>query len=348
MPEPVAGPDEVIVRVKACGICGSDLHAAGSLTLKMPVGTIMGHEFAGVVEAVGSGVSDFAPGDAVAAMSYVACGECAMCRAGVGVRCFASRAMGFGEVPGAFAEFVKTGPGSIFKMPPGMSFTSGATVEPLVVGLHGLRRSRFQAGETSPTDASSVGLVTVLWARFAGARTIVVAEVQLPRRDLALKMGADAAVDRRMRIGCEMARLSGSGPDVVFECIGAQGTLAQAINYAPRGGRVAVLGAALEDDGFPPASAMNRELDIDSSLGIPAREVETAMAALAAGRFTTATMITHTVKSGGFAPRVHRDGGVEDPRQIDAGVLTLVQVKAASAPALRLVTCTLSATMNAE
>jgi len=297
VPEPVAGPGEVIVRVKACGICGSDLHAAGSLTLKMPVGTIMGHEFAGVVEAVGSGVSDFAPGDAVAAMSYVACGECAMCRAGVGVRCFASRAMGFGEVPGAFAEFVKTRPGSIFKMPPGMSFTSGATVEPLVVGLHGLRRSRFQAGETCLImGAGSVGLVTVLWARFAGARTIVVAEVQLPRRDLALKMGADAAVDPRMRNpAAEMARLSGSGPDVVFECIGAQGTLAQAINYAPRGGRVAVLGAALEDDGFPPASAMNRELDIYFSLGIEPGEVETAMAALAAGRFTTATMITHTV-----------------------------------------------------
>ena len=297
VPDPIIGPGEVIVRVKACGICGSDLHAVGSQTLKMPAGTIMGHEFAGVVEAVGAGVSDFAPGDAVAAMSYVACGECAMCRAGVGVRCFASRALGFGEIPGAFAEFVKTRPGSIFKMPAGMSFKSGATIEPLVVGLHGLRRSRFQAGETCLImGAGSIGLVTVLWARFAGARTIVVAEVQMPRRDLALKMGADAAVDPRMRNpAAEMARLTGTGPDVVFECIGAPGTLAQAINYAPRGGRVAVLGAAMEDDGFAPASAMNRELDIYFSLGIEPGEVETAMAALAAGRFTTDTMITHTV-----------------------------------------------------
>jgi len=297
VPDPVAGPGEVIVQVKACGICGSDLHAAGSQTLKMPAGTIMGHEFAGVVEAVGASVGDFTPGDAVAAMSYVACGECAMCRAGIGVRCFASRPLGFGEIPGAFAEFVKTRPGSIFKMPAAMSFRSGATVEPLVVGLHGLRRARFQAGETALImGAGSIGLVTLLWARFAGARTIVVSEVQMQRRDLALKMGADAAVDPRMRNpAAEMARLTGAGPDVVFECIGAPGTLAQAISYAPRGGRLAVLGAAMEDDGFPPATAMNRELDIYFSLGLEPGEVETAMAALAAGRVTTETMITHTV-----------------------------------------------------
>jgi (R,R)-butanediol dehydrogenase/meso-butanediol dehydrogenase/diacetyl reductase len=300
VPDPIAGPGELIVRVKACGVCGSDTHAASSQTLKMPPGTIMGHEFAGMIEEVGAGVTDFTPGDAVAAMSYVACGECAMCRAGVGVRCFASRPLGFGEIPGAFAEFVKTRPGSVFKMPAAINFRSGATVEPLVVGLHGLRRARFQVGDTCLImGAGSIGLVTLLWARFSGAPTIVVSEVQIERRDLALKIGADAAVDPRMRNpAAEMARLSGSGPDVVFECIGAPGTLGQAISYAPRGGRVAVLGAAMEDDGFPPASALNRELDLFFSLGLEPGEVETTIAALAAGRITTEKMITHTVGLG--------------------------------------------------
>lgn len=297
VPDPVAGPGDVIVRVKACGICGSDLHAAGSRTLKLPAGAILGHEFAGVVEAVGAGVGGFVSGDAVAAMSYVACGECVMCQAGIGVRCLASRPLGFGEMPGAFAEFVRTRPGSLFKMPAGMSFKSAATVEPLVVGLHGLRRARFQAGETCLVmGAGSIGLVTLLWARFAGARAIVVAEVQLERRELALKLGADAAVDPRMRNpAAEMTRLTGAGPDVVFECIGAPGTLAQAISYAPRGGRIAVLGVAMEDDGFAPAAAMNRELDLYFSLGLEPGEVETAMAALAAGRLATEPLITHTV-----------------------------------------------------
>jgi (R,R)-butanediol dehydrogenase/meso-butanediol dehydrogenase/diacetyl reductase len=297
MPDPVAGPGEVIVKVKNCGVCGSDLHAAASPKLSMPRGTIMGHEFAGLIVEVGAGVSAFAPGDAVTAIASVACGECAMCRAGAGVRCFAARPIGFGEIAGAFGELVKTRPGSLFKIPAGISFQAAATVEPLVAGLHGIRRARFQAGETALImGAGSIGLVTLLWARFAGARTIVVSEVLMTRRDLALKLGADAAVDPRMRNpATEMARLTGAAPDVVFECIGAPGTLAQAVDYAPRGGRVVVLGASMEDDGFPPGTAMSRELDIYFSLGLEPGEVETTIAALASGRLSTTAMITHTV-----------------------------------------------------
>lgn len=297
VPDPVAGRGEVIVQVRDCGVCGSDLHAAGSKKFEMPPGTIMGHEFAGVIVEIGAGVSSFAVGDKVTALATVACGECAMCQAGAGVRCYAPRPIGFGEIPGAFAEFVKTRPASLFKIPDGMGFQSAATVEPLVVGLHGIRRSRFQAGETALImGAGSVGLMTILWARFAGARTIVVSEVLLPRRELALKLGADAAVDPRLRNpATEMVRLTGAAPDVVFECIGAPGTLAQAINHAPRGGRVAVLGASMEDDGFPPGAAMSRELDVYFSLGLEPGEVETTIAALASGRLSTAAVITHTV-----------------------------------------------------
>src|SRR6185312_9681388 len=91
VPDPVAGPGEIVLRVKNSGVCGSDLHAARSTKLKMAPGTIMGHELAGIVEEVGAGVEHFVRGDAVVAMSYLACGECAMCRAGVGVRCLASK-----------------------------------------------------------------------------------------------------------------------------------------------------------------------------------------------------------------------------------------------------------------
>jgi (R,R)-butanediol dehydrogenase/meso-butanediol dehydrogenase/diacetyl reductase len=296
-PDPITGPGEVIVRVKSCGVCGSDLHAAGSQKLKLPLGTIMGHEFAGVIEEVGAGVSGFAAGDAVAGMSTVACGGCAMCLAGAAVRCLAAKPIGFGGIGGAFAEFVKTSPGSLYKMPAGMNFRVAATIEPLVVGLHGLRRARFQAGDTALImGAGTIGLVTLLWARFAGAGAIVISEVLLPRRDLALKLGADAAVDPRMHNpAAEMVRLTGAAPDVVFECIGAPGTLAQAIDCAARGGRVAVLGASMEDDGFAPGSAMSRELDVHFSLGLEPGEVETTIAALATGRLASEAMITHTV-----------------------------------------------------
>jgi (R,R)-butanediol dehydrogenase/meso-butanediol dehydrogenase/diacetyl reductase len=220
-----------------------------------------------------------------------------MCRAGMAVRCTKMRVVGFGDVPGGYAELMKTRPGSVFKLPAGMSFRAGATVEPLVAGLHGLRRANFRAGETCVImGAGPIGLVTLLWARFAGARAIVVSEVLMDRRDLALKMGADTAVDPRMHNpAAAMTRLSGAGPDVIFECIGAPGTMNEAIAYASRGGRVTILGVAMEDDGFPPGIAMNKELDVHFSLGLDPGEVETAIAMLAAGRISTDAMITHTV-----------------------------------------------------
>lgn len=297
LPDPVAGPGELVVRVKNCGICASDLHAATTPKAKLPPGTIMGHELAGVVEQTGVGVRGLERGDPVVVMSYLACGECANCRAGVGVHCSAMKLVGFGEAPGGYAELIKTTAGSVFKMPKAMSFRAGATVEPLVVGLHGLRRAHFQAGETCVImGAGMIGLVTLLWARFAGARAIVVSEPLLDRREIALKLGADAAVDPRMHSpAAAMARLTGAGPDVIFECIGEPGTMAQAISLAPRRGRVAILGVSTEDDGFPPRLAMGKELDISFSLGLEPGEVETAIAVLASGRISTDPLITHTV-----------------------------------------------------
>jgi (R,R)-butanediol dehydrogenase/meso-butanediol dehydrogenase/diacetyl reductase len=297
MPDPKPGPGEIVVRVRDCGICASDLHAASNRDAKLPPDAIMGHEFAGVIEAIGPNVSGFERGDAVAAMSYLACGECTSCRAGFGVQCAAIKLIGFGDVPGGYAEVVKLNQASVFKLPRTMSFRAGATVEPMVVGFHGLRRSGIQAGETCVImGGGPIGLMTLLWARYAGARAIVVAEIQMHRRDLALKLGADAAVDPRMHNpAAAMARISGAGPDVVFECIGQSGTLAQAIVIAGRGGRVAVLGVSMEDDGFPPGIAMNKELDLRFSLGIEPGETEATIAIMAAGRINTEPLITHVV-----------------------------------------------------
>jgi (R,R)-butanediol dehydrogenase / meso-butanediol dehydrogenase / diacetyl reductase len=294
LPDPVAGPGEVVVRVKACGICGSDLHAAGH-SFRMPPGTIMGHEFSGVVETIGEGVEKLKPGDPVVVMSYLGCGGCDPCRTGNAYRCREVKLVGFGEVPGAYAELMKTRPGSVFAMPPEMDFPAGATVEPLVVGLHGLHRARFAAGESCVVmGAGPIGIVTMLWARYAGARAIIVSELTEHRRRLALAMGADAAVDPRMRNPSGLVeQLTGAGPQVVFECTGAPGALSEAITYSQRRGRVVVIGVCTEDDGFVPMTAMSKELDLRFSLGVENSEIDSAIAALAAGRISTAPMITH-------------------------------------------------------
>jgi (R,R)-butanediol dehydrogenase / meso-butanediol dehydrogenase / diacetyl reductase len=297
VPDPVAGPGEIVVRVRDCGICGSDLHAA-RYGFSMPAGTIMGHEFSAVIDEIGPGVSGFLPGEPVVVMSYLACGECDACRAGNGARCGAMRLVGFGDVAGAYAEKMKTRPGSIFRMPAAMSHRLGATVEPLVVGLHGVHRAGLRAGESCIImGAGPIGLVTLQWARFSGARAIVVSEMAEGRREVALKMGADAAVDpRTQNPAAALAKITGGAvPEVVFECIGARGTLAEAINYARRGGRVVVIGVCMEEDAFGPIAAMNKELDVRFSLGLDPGEIETAIAMLAAGRVSTERMITSVV-----------------------------------------------------
>jgi (R,R)-butanediol dehydrogenase/meso-butanediol dehydrogenase/diacetyl reductase len=298
VPDPIAGPGEIVVRVKNCGVCGSDLHAA-KYGFRMPPGTIMGHEFSAVVDEIGAGVTGLERGDAVVVMSYLACGVCDSCKAATGAQCRAMRLVGFGDVAGAYAEKMKTTPQSVFKMPPEMNHRLGATVEPLVVGLHGVHRAGLRAGESVLImGAGPIGLVTLQWAKFSGARAIVVSERAPGRREVALKMGADLAVDPRLKNpASELARLTGraSGADVVFECIGAAGTLGEAVSYARRGGRIVVIGVCMEEDSWGPISAMNKELDLRFSLGLEPGEIETAIAMLAAGRVDTSAMITNIV-----------------------------------------------------
>jgi (R,R)-butanediol dehydrogenase/meso-butanediol dehydrogenase/diacetyl reductase len=299
VPDPIAGPGEIVVRVKNCGVCGSDLHAA-KYGFKMPPGTIMGHEFSAVVDELGPGVTGLERGDPVVVMSYLACGACDSCKSGIGAQCRTMRLVGFGDVPGAYAEKMKTTAQSVFKMPPSMSHRLGATVEPLVVGLHGVHRAALRAGESVLImGAGPIGLVTLQWAKFSGARAIAVSEMAPGRREVALAMGADVAVDPRLKNpASELAKLTGRtvGADVVFECIGAAGTLGEAVAYARRGGRVVVIGVCMEEDHWSPLNAINKELDVRFSLGLERGEIETAIAMLAAGRVDTAPMITNIVE----------------------------------------------------
>ncbi|HYL59991.1 MAG TPA: alcohol dehydrogenase catalytic domain-containing protein [Candidatus Acidoferrales bacterium] len=301
LPDPVAAEGEIVVKVKNCGVCGSDLHAV-KYGFNMPPGTVMGHEFSAVIDHVGPGVTGYAPGERVVVMSYLACGKCDSCKSGHGSRCRAMRLVGFGDVGGAYAEKMKTTPGSIFRMPANLSHRAAATVEPLVVGLHGVHRAGLRAGESCLImGAGPIGLVTLLWARFAGASAIVVSEMAEGRRAMALKMGADVAVDPRVKNPAdELQRITGAPPDVVFECIGARGTMAEAITFSRRGGRVVVIGVCMEEDSWAPIAAMNKELDLRFSLGLEPGEIEMAIAMLAAGRVDTSPMITDIVSLGGL------------------------------------------------
>jgi threonine dehydrogenase-like Zn-dependent dehydrogenase len=183
------------VRVRACGICGSDLHFF-ELGL-LPPGTTPGHEIAGVVDAVGPGVTTASPGDAVAVEPLHSCGTCPTCRAGRDSICREMKLHGL-NLPGGFAEYVALPARRIFALPPELEWSVAALAEPVAVAVHGLRRGGFAPGQrVLVVGAGSVGLLTVLAARVMGASEVILTARHAHQAKLGLELGAARVLDER-------------------------------------------------------------------------------------------------------------------------------------------------------
>src|ERR1043166_4152178 len=278
---PKLEPGELVLRVCDCGICGSDLHAVHS----MPPGTIFGHEFAGEVTAVGDGVSGWAVGDRAVSLPYFSCGQCDRCRRGDGMVCMQIRGIGLGAVPGAYAELVRVQPENSLHVPERVSFREAALVEPLAVGLHGVRRSRLQRGETCVIlGAGPIGIAALLWARELGAKTVV-SDPSPGRRQMAGRLGATAVVDpRKDEPGFVALELGGESLTTIFECVGAPGLIQSAIMMAPLRAQIVVLGVCMATDEIFPIHGILKELEIDFALGYSKAEFEETLDAVAKKR----------------------------------------------------------------
>jgi 2-desacetyl-2-hydroxyethyl bacteriochlorophyllide A dehydrogenase len=253
VPDPTPEPGQAVLRVSACGICGSDLHMhqAGYL----PAGAVMGHEFCGeVVEAAG----DLRVGERVCALPVLSCGRCERCRSGLGVYCTSQRALGLGPAPGAFAEYVAVAAHEAVRLPDGVDDAHGALVEPLAVALHAVDVARLAPGESClVVGAGPIGLALTLWARQLGAGEVIVSERAPGRRAMAEQLGATRAVDPAHE---DLAAiLPPDGVDVVFEAVGAQGLIQQCIERVRFRGRVVVAGVCITPDSFQPATAVLKE-----------------------------------------------------------------------------------------
>jgi D-arabinose 1-dehydrogenase-like Zn-dependent alcohol dehydrogenase len=166
LPDPTPGPDELIVRVAACGVCGSDLKAQPL----MPPGTVMGHEFGGEVVAVGAVASGWREGMRAAVLPLASCGGCARCADGSVAHCPSVRYIGMGQDAGGFSDLAVVPTRSAFLFPDDLPATFAALVEPFAVGLHGVRRADVGYGShVVVIGAGGVGLTTLAWARLAGA-----------------------------------------------------------------------------------------------------------------------------------------------------------------------------------
>ncbi len=254
VPDPAPGPDELVLRVGACGICGSDL----KMVDHRPPGLVLGHEFAGSVVDVGAGAEGWREGTAVCALPLIGCGRCQPCRTGDVVHCATVDQIGVGGSSGAYAEYVRVSAREAFALPEGVGTDVGALVEPLAVGLLAVDRARLRPDDrVLVIGAGPVGLAVTTWATHFGAREVVVRDPVAARREAARAFGATAAVDP----AAPGAASDDDGRyDVVVECVGVPGMIGTAVAAAAVHGRIVVAGVCTKPDPFVPVSALVKEL----------------------------------------------------------------------------------------
>jgi L-iditol 2-dehydrogenase len=298
LPEPVPQPDELLIRVAACGICGSDVHGYdGSSGRRIPP-IVMGHEAAGVVAAVGADITEFTVGDRVTFDSTVYCGRCSYCLRGEVNLCDNRQVIGVscGEYrrAGAFAEFLVVPARIAYRLPDELSFPEAAMLEAVSVALHGVAVSEMRAGETVLViGAGMIGLLLLQAARAAGAKQVLIADVDATRLKLADELGADVSLLRSGEaLLAEVMRLTeGRGVDLVLEAVGRDETIRSGIECVRKGGTVTLVGNITPEVGLPLQKVVSRQIRLQGSCA-SSGEYPKAMELIASGAIKVGSLIT--------------------------------------------------------
>jgi 2-desacetyl-2-hydroxyethyl bacteriochlorophyllide A dehydrogenase len=294
-PAPAAGPGEVVVRVGACGICGTDRHIFhGEFDATPPV--VIGHEYAGTVEEVGEGVAGLAVGDRVAIDPNMPCGVCRPCRRGQIHLCENLRALGV-DVDGGFAERCAVPRAQCYALPEGVSLPAGAMTEPLACCVRGIDRARIRPGDTvAVIGGGAIGQLLAQLARLSGAARLVLSDPIPARRRMALASGVDAVVDPTRDDPLAHGGALEGGADVVIEAVGSAPTTAQAVDWAALGGTILWFGVTPPGVAIPiePNRIFRRELTIVGARINPFTHSR-ALALLGSGQVRVEHLITRTI-----------------------------------------------------
>ena len=296
-PELHPGPGEVVIKNMVCGVCGTDVHIfhgePGSADVNPPV--VLGHEYSGEVVEVGEGVTALKPGDHVTVDPNIYCGECVYCRNGKKQLCETMQAVGVTR-DGGFGEYSLVPAAQAFKLGDSVPYEAGAMAEPVACCLHGIDLAGIKAGDrVCIVGGGAIGLIMLQLAKLSGASSLVLSEPNEKRRQVALSLGADAAIDPTApdaRSAYEAAL--GDGADVVIECVGNNAAVKSAFQLAKKGATIVLFSVPKVDATFdlPLFDVYKKELTIRGSFVNPDTH-ERAVRLINSGTLDFTSIITH-------------------------------------------------------
>ena len=301
VPVPAIGPEEVLVAVQACGICGSDVHGMDGSTGRRQPPIIMGHEASGVITQTGSSVKYWKPDDRVTFDSTIFCGHCEYCRHGEVNICDNRRVLGVScneyRQHGAFAEFVAVTHRILYRLPAGLPFEQAALVEPFSIALHALRQAPPSLNDTVVViGAGMIGLALVQALSHTGCGQLFAVDLAAERLALASKCGATRVINSAMENPMDVinAATKGRGVDLAFEAVGLTATVDLAVRCVRKGGAVTLVGNIAPKIEFPLQVAVTRELTVHGSCASRG-EYPVCLEMLDRGALNARTVITAVV-----------------------------------------------------
>lgn len=294
-PMPKVGAEDVLIQVKACGICGTDVHIyegdKGAAEVTPP--TILGHEFSGVVAEVGSAVTNVKVGDRVCIDPNCYCGTCDFCRNGIAHYC--TDMIGYGTtVNGGFAEYCSVNQRQVYKLGDHTTFEQGAMTEPVACCLHGMDMCNIHPGSSVVIiGGGMIGLLMLQLARLAGAARTTLLEPVASKRDVAKKLGADICIDPiHEDVKAALAAAGMTWVNTVIECVGRTSTIEQAIDIVGNKGTVMMFGLTKPDDtiSLKPFEVFQKEIELKASYINPYTQ-KRALELIDSGRLDVSSMV---------------------------------------------------------
>ena len=296
---PSVRENEVLIKVKYCGICGSDIHSYKGKHPFVHPPIVLGHEFSGIISQTGKKVKNFHKEERVSVEPNIVCGKCYNCLHGRYNICNYLKVIGCVGYNGAFAQYIAVPQNKVIKLPREISFEEGALIEPTAVAVHAVRKSKQKIGDkVLILGAGPIGLLIMQVAKVSGAGEIIITDLLDYRLKKAKELGADKIVNSVSRDLVEFIRetYGENGIDLIYECVGREETLSEAIQIARKGTKIMIVGVPEENPRVNLAYIGDRELELIGSLMYIRDDFEEAIDLIQKKKIQVQPLITHSFK----------------------------------------------------